>query len=343
MDLLKDDRENIRDGRPPGETLVVNKVASDGGCDDGLLVHVRNTGHGLLEELAADALRDVVDKDVKKLLVLRSLEVKRKKVVTEVIGELVDLLGDKLRDIGHTDLAVLLVVVLEHALSLSVGEVLKTLHDVGSELLLDRDELLISHGETTKDLIGRRDNTALVSRGITEEKNTAVLKVLTSISSDVKVGTLDHDGARRLAVDHEVLHVGHGKSTRTTTARKEDIDLGLVDVAAPKVESKVGRDPFLNDLTVLLGHTENFLDERRDLTSLADAKDPATLVELLERIFVHHLDTVEELLEFLVVEALRIEASARTVGDGKEVALGEVTTEQLHEVTGHITIWTTGH
>jgi len=66
-------------------------------------------------------------------------------------------------------------------------------------------------------------------------------------------------------------------------------------------------------------------------------------VELLTRILVHHLNLVEEVLELLIVEALRIVASAGTVGDGQEVALGEVTSEQLHEVTSDITIWTTGH
>ena len=34
---------------------------------------------------------------------------------------------------------------------------------------------------------------------------------------------------------------------------------------------------------------------------------------------------------------------ARTVGDGEQVALGEVTTKELHEVTSDITIWTTRH
>jgi len=306
-------------------------------------VHVRNTLHGLIEELAADALRDVVDKDVKKLLVLRSKKIKRKKVVTEVISELVDLLGYELRDIGHTNLAALLLVVLEHASSLSVGKLLKTDHDVGSELLLDRDELLVGHGKTTKDLIRRRDHTALVGGGVTEQKDTAVLEVLTSISSDVKVSTLNHDRARRLAVDHEVFHVGHGKSTRTTTARKEDIDLGLVDIGTPKVESKVGRDPFLNNLTVLLADAKDFLHQRRRLTSLAHAKDPATLVELLERIFVHHLDLLEEVLELLIVEALRIIAGTRTISDSKKMALREVTFKELHEVTSNITIWATRH
>ena len=343
--ILKEGGEDLRDRGPPGETTLVDKVAGDVGGDDGLLVHVGDALHALVEVVSADAGGDVVDEDVEELLVLGGVEVDLGEVGVEVVGELVDLGGDEVRDVREVDLPAHLLVVLEHALGLVLGELLEVLEEVRGELLLDLHELVVVEREAAEDLVGGGDNAALVGRRVAEEDGAAVLEPVAGLLGDVEVGTLDDEAGVELPVGAEeggdVVDV---EGAGAATAGHEDVGLGGVGVAAVDVEGLVGGDPLLDDLAVLLGDAEDLLRERAGLAGLAHAEEPGAVVEELRGEGGDHLAVVDEAHDALPVEALGVVAAARAVGRGEELcALGEVLGEELHAVAGDVTVGATGH
>lgn len=130
---------------------------------------------------------------------------------------------------------------------------------LGQEDLL---ELVVSECEASKNFIAGAYYTALVSRRVLEDDNTLILKELTSLLSEIEVGTLKNSEGSWLAVLVKVVSdVQSVESTRTTTTRYKDISIVLVCIHTEDLLGSVAGNPVLNNFAVLLLDEEGLLLE----------------------------------------------------------------------------------